>query len=365
MQPIDRHSGTHLHIQIADSLRGRIAAGEFKGRALPTEAALCAAYGVSRYPMRQAMEALVAEGLLMRTRGKGTFVREGGRAARAARSLLAIVLPSLGAGLTGDILAGFERTANDGGFTTVVCVSQNPAHELACIDRCVQSGAAGVAVFPQDSSMIDGAAFGRLAELGIHVSVIDRNPGLEHIDYIGSDNAGGGYMAACHIRQQGFASAAFVAATRNVSSVVERYNGFLLGAAQAELRLLADPDAEGEGGGMLGVERFASLLGAFRAELPFAVFAANDFSAELALQALVEAGLAPGADVGVIGFDNTARCEHLSPPLTSIAQNGYLIGSTAASLALGKIASGSRQSVRHILPTQLIARRSCGEDRPR
>jgi LacI family transcriptional regulator len=51
----------------------------------------------------------------------------------------------------------------------------------------------------------------------------------------------------------------------------------------------------------------------------------------------------------------------MQPPLTSVAQNGYLIGETAARLAIRKIESGSRQSVRHILPTQLVARKSCGE----
>jgi len=61
---------------IRDDLVRRIANGEWTPeQALPTEADLCEAYVVSIGTLRKAIELLVAEGVVTRTQGKGTFVR--------------------------------------------------------------------------------------------------------------------------------------------------------------------------------------------------------------------------------------------------------------------------------------------------
>lgn len=64
-----------LYWQLATTLRGRIAEGEYAaGGQLPTEGALCLEFGVSRITVRGALDRLAAEGLLRRERGRGTFV---------------------------------------------------------------------------------------------------------------------------------------------------------------------------------------------------------------------------------------------------------------------------------------------------
>jgi len=63
--------------QIADDIRQRILDGVYQaGDKLPTEAELMAEYGVSRIVVRNAVQALVSEGLVTTHRGKGMFVRE-------------------------------------------------------------------------------------------------------------------------------------------------------------------------------------------------------------------------------------------------------------------------------------------------
>lgn len=62
--------------QLRDQLVQRIAAGEWApGEAIHTEAELSAAYEVSTGTLRKAIDLLVADGVLMRSQGKGTFVR--------------------------------------------------------------------------------------------------------------------------------------------------------------------------------------------------------------------------------------------------------------------------------------------------
>lgn len=62
--------------EIAAYLRGLVAEGAPGGR-LPSEAELCARFAVSRMTTRQALQVLVAEGLLYRRRGQGTFIATG------------------------------------------------------------------------------------------------------------------------------------------------------------------------------------------------------------------------------------------------------------------------------------------------
>lgn len=63
---------------LASSLRARITHGEWvPGTALPAEAALAKEHGVALGTLRQALALLVAEGLLERRHGRGTFVRAG------------------------------------------------------------------------------------------------------------------------------------------------------------------------------------------------------------------------------------------------------------------------------------------------
>lgn len=68
-------SGTPLYMQLAATLRRKIADGEIvSGEALPSERDLCDILGASRVTVRKAIELLIEEGLLVRRQGSGTFV---------------------------------------------------------------------------------------------------------------------------------------------------------------------------------------------------------------------------------------------------------------------------------------------------
>ncbi|MEK7860657.1 MAG: GntR family transcriptional regulator [Chloroflexota bacterium] len=64
-----------LHARTADALRMRIVQGIWRpGDRLPSQEELCDEFGVSSITMRRSVGSLVAEGLLVRLQGKGTFV---------------------------------------------------------------------------------------------------------------------------------------------------------------------------------------------------------------------------------------------------------------------------------------------------
>lgn len=72
---IDFNSNIPYYIQLIDVLKGQINSGGWQiGDQIPSEPDLCETYGVSRTVVRQALRELELEGLIIRRKGKGTFV---------------------------------------------------------------------------------------------------------------------------------------------------------------------------------------------------------------------------------------------------------------------------------------------------
>jgi GntR family transcriptional regulator len=65
------------HYQLRELLRDEITSGRWDvGERLPSERELCDIFNLSRTTIREAIDALVSEGLLRREKGRGTFVSE-------------------------------------------------------------------------------------------------------------------------------------------------------------------------------------------------------------------------------------------------------------------------------------------------
>ena len=78
LAPAPKADGQSRYGWLAAMLRAHITQGEWApGSALPAETALAKQHGVALGTMRQAIALLVAEGLLERQQGRGTFVRAG------------------------------------------------------------------------------------------------------------------------------------------------------------------------------------------------------------------------------------------------------------------------------------------------
>jgi len=74
---IDLNSKIPYYVQLIDVIKGKITQDEWKpGEQLPSEPDLCAMYNVSRTVVRQALREIELEGLIVRRKGKGTFVAE-------------------------------------------------------------------------------------------------------------------------------------------------------------------------------------------------------------------------------------------------------------------------------------------------
>lgn len=98
---------------------------------------------------------------------------------------------------------------------------------------------------------------------------------------------------------------------------------------------------------------------------PAAVFCTNNFMTLGLMHALAECGLRCPEDMAVVGFDDFPWAASFQPRLTVVAQPGYALGQTAASLLFDRMRKGfGGPPERRVLPTTILVRDSCGS-RPR
>jgi GntR family transcriptional regulator len=151
---------------VARELRAAIRQGVYAdGRALPTEADLAATHRVSRQTIRRAFQDLVAEGLVARVPGRGTFARPGPdgyiRHVGTVDDLMGLSedtemrvveplarrIDVLGAGrlhLTSDAVFALRLTRSHDGTpfcVTAICLPPAIGRELATVDALGTAGA--------------------------------------------------------------------------------------------------------------------------------------------------------------------------------------------------------------------------------
>ncbi|WP_159606831.1 LacI family DNA-binding transcriptional regulator [Agromyces humi] len=148
------------------------------------------------------------------------------------------------------------------------------------------------------------------------------------------DNRVGAAALARELVGLGYRRFAVVTAREGLRTAADRLAGFRDGLAEAGIDLADDDviraDFTRDGGydgtttlierGLHGVE---------------AIFAANDVMAVGALSAVRDAGLTPGVDLAVAGFDDVPTVRDVTPPLTTVRVPLEEIGRRALRLALG------------------------------
>lgn len=365
---LNRGESGPLYLKLKNEIIKKIQSGELKaGGLIKTENELCSEYSMSRYPVRQALGELVDEGYLQRVRGKGTFVSNvlPVNYQKKDTKVLGLILTHLAVGFNSQILVGFEKQARKRGYLVAASSSEDlPEEELKSIDEMIKSGVNSIFVFPCGDSRVKDK-FYELRENNVLLGLIDRDPGIPEADYVGSDNQGGAYSAVRHMAIQGFRNTVFISDMQDVSSVNERLEGYIKAVEDFGLNPLTNINIKEDVSKYyrhthrLFLESLQEELVELKKYTPFGIFAANDYMALQCMKIIEAEGLEIGKDIAVVGFDNVIEGEYTKVPLTTIAQNGLLLGQSAANIAIDKLEEHTNRVYRSIIPTQLIVRKSC------
>jgi LacI family transcriptional regulator len=196
--------------------------------------------------------------------------------------------------------------------------------------------------------------------LGVKVVCVDRPAENLDADTVLVDNRRGAYQAVRHLIDQGHRRIGYLGDRDDIWAVRERYAGFT--DAFAADGLVPDPALIRHGlRGRAEATRAAEAMISMAAP-PTALFASNDLVTMGTVDALYGARQRRDS-VALVGFDEFALADKLSPPVTVVAQDPAAIGATAAQLLFRRIAGDTSPPREVVLVTRLVVRGS-GEIAP-
>ncbi|WP_433585111.1 LacI family DNA-binding transcriptional regulator [Microbacterium hydrocarbonoxydans] len=199
----------------------------------------------------------------------------------------------------------------------------------------------------------------QLRERGIPAVFVDREPLVDGLDTVASDNRAGAEAGVAHLIEQGHRRIALLADRLDLATASQRQQGYLDALAAAGISrsdALMATDLHDVDSARTALER---MLGA--AEPPTAVFSAQNLITIGALHALRDAGCS--RSVALVGFDDLPLADLLDPGVTVVAQDPQEIGRRAAERLFALLEGADEAPIRSVVPTRLITRGS-GEITP-
>jgi len=253
------------------------------------------------------------------------------------------------------MVRGAEDSLHEAGFTLVLADTDNdPDQERRHRDVMLERQVDGLllATARRRDRVIDA-----LIAAEVPFVLVNRTVDRGRVAAVIPDDRAGMALAVEHLYAQGHRRIGHVGGPTVTSSGARRAEGFL--KALRARGLEPGPTAEAQGFTIeAGREAAPAVLGA--AARPSAIVAANDLVALGVLDAAHAMGLSCPEDVSIIGFNDMAFIDRLSPPLTSVRIDEYELGRRAAKLLLSLIADPSSKRKTVMLAPELVVRGSTG-----
>ena len=265
---------------------------------------------------------------------------------------MGILLPGTWRDYYNPLLKGLDEVCASKGFYLLL----RSRDYLAEAEHMVREGRVdGFIIRNMDDQEGHRRLFASLKKRGIPFLLIG-NP-LPEFPSIKIDNIGGARKLAHHFAEHEFRRILFIRGPGSNIDSTDRFYGFKLGLTEHGSdpagMFSVDGDYSTESGYAVMEEHFARIK-------PDAIFAANDRMALGALLFLRKHRVRVPEDVALAGFDDSFFAEHLSPPLTTVRQPIYEMGTIAMETMIHLLQDSSARDTHIILPAKLIVRSSCG-----
>jgi len=339
------------YLEIARALQREIEAGNWAlGERLPGETHLARRFNVAHMTVRQAINSLIVDSILVRVPAKGTFVFSGNPSSSTDQCPRPMVLLFPADAATIDpyyfpeLLAGFEQTMEEQkesfrllSYDTIDGLTKlDPRSAIACL------------LIERDHVELAE----RLRHNRFPVLAINHPTGRRSIPSVYVDDASGIESGVDHLVSLGHVAIAFLKGPNGNLDGEERLHGFR--SAVKRYGLLRAIEV---GGGYRETDGYQTALELLAPRSrPTALICASDLAAIGAVRAAREYGLDVPGDLSIVGFGDFSVADYVTPRLTTIRQPRVALGCAAAS-ALIAIAAGTG-TMGAILCPDLILRES-------
>lgn len=234
-------------------------------------------------------------------------------------------------------MKGIESQASVYGLDVISCNGGNSTERsLEYLRLLTKMGVAGIILIPpvdmnanENNVLFDNA----LRSSGVDYLLLDQAINNVFCDFVTSDNRAGACMATEYLIENGYERVGIITGIRGVYTTRKRLEGY-----RDALRLHGIPYEESlvytgnwkKESGYLAAEYFHSMG-------VDAIFSMNDVMALGIYQYAQEHNLGIGEDISVVGFDYSTECAEITPALTSIRQEGLLLGKKACDMLMERI----------------------------
>jgi LacI family transcriptional regulator len=247
------------------------------------------------------------------------------------------------------IVAIEERLASAGLVTLLGNTSEDAAKETRLLKTMTE--------FPADGILLCSAVGHTDSPEITQTPTVAFARRVHGLDYAGVDNAQGSILAIEHLVKLGNGRIAFIGGNPKTTAGQERMEGYERALNRFAIPFdpeLIIPCAPTRRGGSKGLHQVLTL-----ASPPTAAICYNDVVALGAMEAHQNAGIRPGKDFGVVGFNNVPDAAQSLPGLTTIDTSARDLGRTAAELLLKRIEQPNSPIRTVILQPRLVVRQSC------
>jgi DNA-binding LacI/PurR family transcriptional regulator/DNA-binding transcriptional regulator YhcF (GntR family) len=315
---IDKHSKVPAHVQVGQRLTELLDGGDLTvGQRLPSEPEIARHFGVSRMTANKAILALVADGLLTRERGRGTFVAE--RREKHLTRCLVAMHPYSVAGAQDDYYYGALYWSIRGYFQ-----NKDMRIDVGYLPPDVERRPAlldGAAVISINPALEAAETLANLHRLGKPVVVLGSSWESSRVNAVDSDNLLGAALAVNHLVDLGHRSIGFIGAWPQNSNTADRLRGFQIalkarGLSAHETDMIVTPNDEG-----LGTKVSDHLAKRLTDASPLtAVFAAGPRLALQLLSLAQQLGVDVPGRLSIVAYDDPSFLRFTNPSLTTIQQ---------------------------------------------
>ena len=195
-----------------------------------------------------------------------------------------------------------------------------------------------------------------LQQIGFPFVAFGRTRGKLDFPYVDEDSVEGMRQVIGHLISQGHARIALITSPPELNFSQDRLDGFIQALQAANLKVDQALIRVGDLTNNDGYRQARELLNL--PQPPSAIVACNDLMALGAINAARERGLTVGRDVAITGFDDIPLAEHASPPLTTVHQPIYKIGTMVCDILVQLINQQPLEKSQILLIPKLVIRQS-------
>lgn len=278
------------------------------------------------------------------------------RGLRTSKSfVVAMVVPDITNPLFPPMVRAAEQVLSLAGYTLVLTDTDNNSDtERRQVEQLRGRGTDGfiIATARWNDPMLE-----EIADLGVPTVLVNRNIGSRRLPYVGGDERTGVQLAVEHLAGLGHRRMVHLGGPQDTSTGRERASAF-----RQAVDGLGLPTSKGmvrvcssytEAAGADATRRLLK-----SGQDVTAILCGNDLIALGALSVLAEHGIGCPADMSVIGFNNMAMVDRLTPPLTTVRLPLHQIGELSARQLLAEIEGGPQNAgaAQTLLGVQLAVR---------